>query len=143
MDYIYEVGESLLSWRFPPDIVITRQSKGANRRHCHVRVGVGCLGATGLVNTVFRLVRLELSVHVPAEFLRSRLRVVELLLGRALQRLKLVLQHLEIFLSITGRTDSLLDVRVHLGRFLRDGDHCGKRQLIINILSVTTISLKI
>ena len=41
-----------------------------------------------------------LGVHIPAELLRRRLRIVELLLGRAFHRLELVLEGLELCLSI-------------------------------------------
>ena len=42
------------------------------------------LGAGRSIEAVGGPVRIEFSVHIPAELLGSRLRVVELLLGRAL-----------------------------------------------------------
>lgn len=69
---------------------------------------------------------LELCVHIPSELLGGRLRVVELLLGCALERFKLVLKHSEVLLSVASRTNCLCNVRVHLGRLHRDGDHYEK-----------------
>ena len=82
------------------DIVGARGSEGTPGGHGNVRVGVGSLSAESLVFAVVRCMRLELRVHVPSKFLGSRLWVVELLLGLALERLQLGLQHLELLLGI-------------------------------------------
>ena len=70
-------------------------------------------------------VSLEVGVHVPAELLSSSLRVVELLLGLALERLKLVLENGKLCLtvSVTSGADSLSDMRVNTGRLGSNCDH--------------------
>ena len=97
--------------------------EGAPSRHRHVRIGVLGLRAGEFIETVLRLVRVEFSVHVPAELLSSRLWVVELLLGLALHRLELILENLELLLSLCSRLLSIGCAGVALSRLLGDGDH--------------------
>ena len=66
---------------------------------------------------------IELSVHVPSDLLRGSLRVVELLLRLALERLKFVLEHFELLLGARLRASGSGLVGAHLGGFRRDCDH--------------------
>ena len=122
MAYIRKGRKESLLWLLL-DVVGTWSCEGAPRRHCHVRVGIGSLRAASLVDAIAWHMRTELSVHVPAELLSSGLRVVELFLGGALQGLKLILQNLELLLSIASCTNSLLNVWVHLSRLLCNRNH--------------------
>ena len=81
------------------------------------------LSAGVFIETVGGPVRLEFSVHVPAELLSGRLWVVELLLGSALHRLKLLLEDLELFLSLSSRLLSIGCAGVALSRLLGNSNH--------------------
>ena len=67
--------------------------------------------------------RIEFGVHVPAELLSGRLWVVELLLGLALHRLKLILEDLELLLSLSSRLLSIGCARITLSWLLGDCNH--------------------
>ena len=94
--------------------------------HSHVRIGVLGLRAGVFIETVGGPVRIEFSVHVPAELLSSRLWVVELLLGLALHRLKLILEDLELLFSFSSRLLSISCARVGLSGLLCDCNHYQK-----------------
>ena len=64
---------------------------------------------------------LELRVHVPAQLLSRRLRVVELFLRNPLQRFKLGLEQLEILIGVIA--DDRGDTGVNSCWLLRDGNH--------------------
>lgn len=95
--------------------------EGTPRSHSDIRVGVLSLWATILVQAVFGLMSKELRVHVPAEFLRSCLRIVKLHLGLALEWIEFFLKLLELLFSTCFRNGSLR--RMNLGGFLRDSNH--------------------
>ena len=96
--------------------------EGASRRHRDIRVGVCSLGAARLVKSVLRLVSLELRVHIPSKLLSGRLRIVKLFLGLTLERLELLVEHLELFFLTDLGSCSLIGV--NLGWLLCDCDHC-------------------
>lgn len=91
----------------------------------HGDVGVGVLGlrTESLVESVAGGVRLELGVHVPAELLGRRLRIVILLLWLSLQRFQLLLQDAQVLLVVACRLLSGSCSWVTLGRLLRNRDH--------------------
>ena len=97
--------------------------EGASSRHRHVRVGILGLWAGEFIEAVRRPVRIEFSVHVPAELLSGGLWVVELLLGLAFHRLELVLKDLELLLSLSSRLLSIGIAGVALSGLLGDGNH--------------------
>ena len=80
--------------------------------------------------------RIEFGVHVPSKLLCGRLRVVELLLGLAFHRLKLILEYLELLLSLSSRLLSIGCARITLSRFLSNGNHYINRAK--KLKSVTT-----
>ena len=84
------------------DVLAGRSERTAGG-HGDVRVSVLSLRAAGLVEAVARHMLIVLGVHIPAELLRSRLRIVKLLLRHALHRFKLVLENFELCLGLGGR----------------------------------------
>ena len=80
--------------------------------------------------------RIEFSVHVPAELLSGCLWVVELLLGLALHRLKLILEDLELLLSLSSRLLSIGCARVTLSWLLGNCNHYENK--VQKLKSVTT-----
>ena len=80
--------------------------------------------------------RIEFGVHVPSELLSGRLWVVELLLGLALHRLKLILEDLELLLSLSSRLLSIGCARVTLSRLLGNCNHYENK--VQKLKSVTT-----
>ena len=98
---------------------------GERTRGCHrdVIVGILRLRAAHLVQAVAWRMLLELGVHVPADLLSSSLRVVELLLGSTLERLKLVLKNFQFFLSTSLSLLSSGLIWANLSGFGRNCDH--------------------
>ena len=78
----------------------------------------------------------EFSVHVPAKLLGGRLWVVELLLGSALHRLKLILEDLELLFSLSSSLLSIGLARITLSRLLGNSNHYENRAQ--KLKSVTT-----
>lgn len=87
--------------------------------HGHVVVRVLALVAECLVELVLRLVGSEFCVHVPANFLGTRHGVVELFLWQHVERRKLLLEDLELLLSVTT---FLFDEWLHTCWLVRDRD---------------------
>ena len=97
--------------------------EGTPCRHGNIRVCILSLRAAYLVQAVPGRVGLELCVHIPADFLRCGLWIVKLLLGLALEWLKLVLEHLELLFGSSLRLCSGCRIGANLGGLLRDSDH--------------------
>lgn len=107
----------LSSW-----VVGTRGREGTSLRHGYVAVSVGSLRAETLIEAVDGCVRLEFSVHVPAELLSCRLRVVVLFLWLPFKRLQLLLKDSQVLLVVTGGLGGCRPW-VALSRLLRNRNH--------------------
>ena len=111
-------------------VVGARCSEWASLGHGDIRVGVGCLIAHSFIEGVVGLMRMHVGIHVPSELLSRRLGVVELLLGRLLQRFKLSLKHLQLFLSVPTCCATFWESRswVGLSGLICNSNHCDRQK---------------
>ena len=105
-------------------------SKGTLGSHSNVRVGILSLGAGCSIHAISWPVCVEISVHIPTELLGSSLRVAELLLGLALEGIKLCVEHLKFLFGINGVVfEGSALAWIHLRWLLGDSDYYSKVEI--------------